>query len=155
MRRRLAKALLIAVSVSVAVWVPSACAAGKIKLTGEVLKVSRGSQQGECPHPIKIALFDGSHEAGAIKITQCAAVGTGIQYRGSAMLEVGKLTKARLRFGAGFHAVPPNFTPATSGSGTVENSEGAERLRINGPDLPSEVGARFALILNQRVFPPA
>lgn len=154
MKRPLVKALLIVAPITVAVWVPSASAAGKIKLTGEVLKVSKASR-GECVRPTEIALFDGSHKAGTIKITHCAATGTSLDYRGSVMLEVGKLTKSRLRFGVAFHPVPPNFTPATSGSGTVENSEGAERLRINGPDLPSEVGARFALILNQRVFPPA
>ena len=154
MKVRRAKALLIVVPITVAVWVPSASAAGKIKLTGEVLKISKASR-GECMRPIKIALFEGSHEVGTIKVTHCAAVGTEVQYRGSAMLEVGKLTKGRLRFGAGFHSMPPNFTPATSGSGTMENSEGSERLRVNGPDLPSEVGARFGLILNQRVFPRA
>ena len=135
---------------TVAVWVPSASAAGKIKLTGEVLRISKGSQQGECSHPSKIALFDGSREAGTIKVTHCAATGTGVFYHGSADLEVGKLT-GRLRFGVAFHPQPPNFTAATPGSGMVENSNESERIRVIGPDLPSELGARFRVTLNERV----
>ncbi len=125
---------------------------GKIKVKAEVQSVAKQGKSA-CAHPFRIRLSDGGREVGEIKDQRCAAAGLGVYYRGTARLEIGKL-QGHLHFSASFHAVPPNFTEPSSGTGEVYNAEGSERLTIEGPNLPSEVGASFAIILNPKVGPP-
>ena len=130
----------------------SALAAGKIKITAQVESVAKG-EGSACMHPVKVQLSEGSRDVGEITVQKCAATGTDLDYSGVATLEIGKL-KGHLHFGVAFHPVPPDFTAPKSGSGEVRDAKGAEHLTVVGPNLPSEAGASFTILLNPKVSFP-
>lgn len=145
MKPRLLLGLLAASLLAVLALAPAASAAAKVELSAEVLAANPGKTY-SCPYPSKIKVFDHGRVAGVIKVKRCAATGTGTFYNGSANLTLGSLT-GPASFGVAFHPVPPKFTEPKSGSGSLYKGEEHERLRVKGPDLPSEVGAQFQLVL--------
>jgi hypothetical protein len=153
--RAVAAVVLVGLFVSALLLSPPGALArdGKIRLTAEVLKAKQGSGA-TCGYPTEVRLSEGARDAGIIKVSSCAAAGTGVYYRGSAMLEVGKL-RGHMHFGVAFHAEPPNFTAPKSGTGMVYNAEGSERIEVEGPDLPGEVGASFVVLVNPKLLPPS
>jgi hypothetical protein len=153
-RRAVAAVVLVGLFVSALLLSPPGAGArgGKIRLTAEVLKARQGNGS-TCGYPTEVRLSEGARDAGIIKVSSCAAAGTGVYYRGSAMLEVGKL-QGHLHFGVAFHAEPPDFTAPKSGAGMVYDAEGSERIEVEGPNLPSEVGASFVILVNPKLFPP-
>lgn len=124
---------------------PAASAATKVELSAEVVSVRRDKGD-DCAYPNKLDVSDHGRPTGVIKVKTCGATGTGVYYSGSANLEIGAIT-GPAHFAVAFHPVPPNFSAAKSGTGSVRKGEEHEDLRVEGSGLPSEVGAQLRLIL--------